>query len=181
MFVKNVDEKIRLFLFTPNNAEALFRLIDDNRRYLEKWMVWPPKVHSANDTRAFIKGALAGLSEMKEMACGIDYNGHFVGSISFNAIDFNLKKAVIGYWVAENYQGKGIITKSCRTLIDYAFTVLGMQKIEIRVAADNTSSQKVCERLGFSLEGIIKNSENLHGTIVGYHIYGLMNTKSSAL
>ncbi len=174
MFVKEIDEKLRLSLLTPNKAEALFDLVDKNREYLKNWMVWPPETKSPDDTKNFIKSTLVGLSEMKEMACGIEYENNLVGVITFNKIDFNLKKVVIGYWVSEEHQGKGIITKSCRTLIDYAFDSLGMQKIEISVATQNVSSQKVCERLGFSLEGVIKNSENLHGNIVDHNIYGLV-------
>ena len=49
-----------------------------------------------------------------------------------------------------------------------------MEKIQIHVATENIPSQKICERLGFHLEGTIKNSENLHGKIVDHNIYGLM-------
>jgi len=48
-----------------------------------------------------------------------------------------------------------------------------MQKVQISVAVDNQPSRKVCERLGFSLEGVITRSENLNGRVVDHAIYGL--------
>lgn len=137
-------------------------------------MTWPPKTNSSKDTQSFIKSCLVGLSDNKEVACGIEYNHCLVGVITFNQINYDLKKAIIGYWVSEEYQGKGLITKSCKTLIEYAFEVLSMEKIQIHVATENIPSKKVCERLGFTLEGTIRNSESLHGKIVDHHIYGLI-------
>ncbi len=173
VFIKEIEKNLRLSLLTPNKAEELYNLVDKNREYLKKWMIWPPETKSPDDTKSFIKGALVGLSEMNEMACGIEYEGSLVGVITFNKIDSNLKKVVIGYWISEEYQGKGIITKSCFALINYAFSTLHMEKIEINVATKNVPSQKICEGLGFILEGVITNSENLHGNIVDHNIYGL--------
>ena len=173
MFTKKLENNLNLVLLTPSHGEELFELIGQNRRYLERWMVWPPKTKSSKDTKEFIKGCLIGLSENKEMACGIEYEDKLVGVATFNKIDHDLKKAIMGYWVSEEYQGKGIITKSCNVLIEYAFKSLSMEKIEISVASENIPSQKVCKRLGFNLEGTIRNSENLHGTIVDHNIYGL--------
>ena len=173
MFTNKIEDKLRLVLLTQAHAKNLFTLIDQNRSYLEKWMVWPPKTKSSHDTKEFIKGCLIGLSENREMACGIEYEDDLVGVITFNLIDHNLKKVILGYWISDKYQGKGIITKSCNSMIDYAFKSLEVKKVEIRVASENIPSQRVCERLGFTLEGLIRNSENLHGTIVSHNIYGL--------
>ncbi|EPJ46481.1 MAG: hypothetical protein OFPII_20240 [Osedax symbiont Rs1] len=174
MFSKVVADKLSLQLLMQSDAEELFNLIDQNRSYLQQWMVWPPATKSADDTNKFIKACLIGLAENTEMACGIKYHGQLIGVITYNVIDTQLKKVIIGYWISAEYQGRGIVTKSCRCLIDYAFTTLAMQKIEIRTASENLASQKICERLGFKLEGSIRNSENLHGNIVSHHIYGLM-------
>jgi len=181
VFIKEVEEKLHLSLLTPDKAEELFNLVDKNREYLKNWMVWPPETKAVSDTKKFIKSALVGLSKLTEMACGIEYDGSLAGVITFNKIDHNLKKAVIGYWISEDHQGKGIVTKSCRTLIDYAFNTLNMKKVEISVATENVSSRQVCERLGFTLEGTIRNSENLHGTIVNHNIYGLSESEYNKL
>jgi len=177
VFTKAIEENITLALLTQVHADELFQLIDKNRAYLEQWMEWPPETKNLKDTQKFIKSCLAGLSENKELACGIEFNGKLIGVITFNKINHKLKKVTIGYWISEELQGKGFITKSCKTLIEYAFNELAMMKVEIHVATKNIPSQKVCERLGFKLEGVIRNAENLHGKIIDHNIYGLMQTE----
>lgn len=101
------------------------------------------------------------------------YKDKLVGNISFNSINNELKKVEIGYWLSAEYQGNGIVTKSVSKLIEMAFTELNILKIQISVAVENQPSRKVCERLGFNLEGIITHAENLNGRVVDHAIYGL--------
>lgn len=174
MFIKEIEENLNLVLLTQIHAKELFKLVDANREYLADWMTWPPNTNCVKDAQSFIKTSLIGLSENKELACAIEYKGKIVGVVTFNEIDHERKKVIIGYWISEEFQGRGFITKSCKALIAYAFNSLGILKIEMHVATENTPSQKVCERLGFQLEGTIRNCENLNGKIVDYNFYGLM-------
>jgi ribosomal-protein-serine acetyltransferase len=91
------------------------------------------------------------------------YEDELVGNISFNTINHDLKKVEIGYWLREQFRGKGIVTRSVSKLIDMAFRELNMQKVQISAAVDNAPSRNVCKRLGFNLEGIITCAENLNG------------------
>ena len=75
--------------------------------------------------------------------------------------------------MSKDFQGKGIVTKSVLKFISYAFNQLDMEVVQISAAVGNTASRKVCDRLGFKLDGIIKNSENLNGRIVDHAVYSL--------
>ncbi|OOF10420.1 ribosomal-protein-L7/L12-serine acetyltransferase, partial [Salinivibrio sp. MA427] len=88
-------------------------------------------------------------------------------------INQSLKKVEIGYWLSSLHQGKGIVNQAVAKLIELAFTQFGMEKVQISAATENTPSRKVCERLGFTLEGVIRRAENLNGRIVDHAIYGL--------
>ncbi|MGM3015922.1 GNAT family N-acetyltransferase, partial [Bacillus cereus group sp. BC329] len=79
-------------------------------------------------------------------------------------------------WLSSEYQGKGIVSKSVLKLVDLAFTELDMEKVQISAASENIPSRNVCERLGFSLEGIISRAENLNGRVVDHAVYGLSRT-----
>lgn len=63
---------------------------------------------------------------------GIRYNGQLVGMIALHYIDQKNKASSIGYFLAEEAQGKGIITKSVQALINYLFEVLDLHRIEIQ-------------------------------------------------
>ena len=173
LFLKKVDEDIDLVFLEESLAKELFNLIDSDRKHLSKWLPWVPLTKSIKDSKKFIKSSIIAFAENRSMVCAIKYQENIVGVIGYNIINHSVKKVDIGYWIGSRYQGRGIITKSCNHLIQYAFNQLAMQKVQIAVATDNTPSRKVCERLGFKLEGIITNSENLHGKIVDHAIYGI--------
>lgn len=173
LFKLNVDSEIKLVFLTEALAEPLFTLVDSDRDHLTQWLPWPPHIKKVEDTSHFIKNSTIDFAEGRGMVCAIEYRGEVVGVISYNKILRSLKKVEIGYWLSSKHQGKGIITRSVEHLTRYAFDHLEMEKVEIAAASENRSSRRICERLGFKLEGIIKNAENLHGKLVDHAIYGI--------
>lgn len=90
---------------------------------------------------------------------------------SFN---WSNKTAYIGYWLGEDFQGKGIMTKVAKALTDPAFSNLKLNKVEIRAAAENEKSRGIPERLGFVKEGCIRKSEWLYDHYVDSIVYGVL-------
>ncbi len=173
MFCLTVDDELNLLLLEQRLAPVLFDLIESNRDYLGAWFPWVQHTHAVTDIQAFIKRSLIGFAEGRELVCAIDHQDSMVGIISYNKIRPDLKKVEIGYWLAESAQGKGVMSRSCKHLVNHAFEKMGMEKVEIHVATENLSSRKLCERLGMELEGIIGNAEKLSFGIVDHAIYGL--------
>lgn len=173
MFHQKIDKDLSLVLLQPIHAAELYALVYENKAYLSRWLLWPEKIKSEQDYVVFIKSTLMGLADSRSWVCGIEYRGRLAGVVGFNEINHHLKKAILGYWLAENLQGKGIINRSCLYLFDYAFKVLQLEKIEAHVATHNSASNGVCQRMGFQLEGTISFAEKLQGEFVDHHIYGL--------
>lgn len=173
MFILKINDEIKLSLVQKSFAKIYVDLLKKDYDNLEQWLAWPPNCKTEQDFMKFIQMSLHDYADGKSMVCAILFNDKIVGNISFNSIDYKLKKVKIGYWLSSSAQGQGIITISSKKLIDIAFNELKMQKIEISVATKNRQSRAVCERLGMSLEGIIRNCENLNGRIVDHAIYSL--------
>ncbi len=91
----------------------------------------------------------------------------------YNYLDWNNRKTEIGFWLGESFQGKGLVTKSCGVMIDYAFNELKLNRVEMRCGVENTKSRKIPAKLGFREEGIIRQAERLHDHFVDFVIYGL--------
>lgn len=88
--------------------------------------------------------------------------------------DFRLKKqADIGYRVNKKYWGQGFATEACRAIIEFAFKDLCLSRLQIRCFKDNTGSVRVAEKLGFTLEGMIRKGAIIN-VITDYYIYGLL-------
>jgi len=84
------------------------------------------------------------------------------------------KNVEIGYWISADHQGLGIVTKSCRTLIDYAFREYQLNRVQIRCAIENRKSCAIIERLGFLKEGITRQAEFLYDHYVDLFVYGMI-------
>ena len=70
------------------------------------------------------------------------------------------------------------MTRSCRALIDHAFSTLGLHRVVIRCAVENHRSRAIPERLGFTLEGIERESQWLYDHFVDLAIYALLETNA---
>ena len=94
----------------------------------------------------------------------IEVEGNVVGGIGIHPqTDIMCKNAEIGYWLSQQYWGKGIITKAIAQMTEYAFKTFDISRIYARPFGNNFASQRVLEKSGFVLEArisqnIFKNS-----------------------
>lgn len=83
--------------------------------------------------------------------------GEFIGGSGLHRIDWESKKFEIGYWIRTSYSGKGLMTEAVEGITNFATSVLQANRIEIRCDSTNTRSARIAERLGFTLEGILRS------------------------
>ncbi|SDO67696.1 GNAT family N-acetyltransferase [Halobacillus aidingensis] len=174
MFVHKVDRELSLKLAGPEDADALFQLTDGSREYLREWLPWLDFTKTVEDTKSFIESGRRGFSENKSMTTMVIYNGDIAGTAGFNEIDHTNKIVKIGYWLGQEFQGKGIMTRVAKALTDYALLELNMNRVEIRVASGNEKSAAIPKRLGFKEEGTIRCAEWLYDHYVDHTIYGIL-------
>ncbi len=91
-------------------------------------------------------------------------------------VDWANRSTALSYWLDEAHQGKGIMTACCRAFVSHAFTTWKMNRITIQCATKNTRSRAIPERLGFKLEGIIREAEWLYDHYVDHMLYGLLRS-----
>ncbi|HSW97901.1 MAG TPA: GNAT family protein [Candidatus Saccharimonadales bacterium] len=168
-------EDIELKTFTLDLANQLFHLIDKNRDQVGEWLIWVDKTISVEDVEKLIHEWNVRKEKGEGMNFGIWYKAKLIGYISYAYIDKENRKAGLAYWLDSDYQGKGIITKACKALIEYGFNELNLHRIEISCAEGNSKSRAIPERLGFTEEGIFRESELIRGSkLVDNHHYALL-------
>ena len=171
---KIIDKNLKLELINESHAEELFRLTDINREYLKQWLSWVDSTISVKDTVAYIQRSKLQYSENDGFQCIIKYDNKIAGMIGLVYIRNVSRKTEIGYWLSKDLQGKGIITKSCKNVIDHCFYTLNLNKIIIQCAAENKASQGVPVRLNFKIEGILRQDGFLNGKFVDHIRYAML-------
>lgn len=140
------------------DAEEVYALVDANRAHLARWMPFASG-ETLEATREFIAGSREQLGDDDGMQAAILSGGTIVGVVGVRGIDRTHSVTEIGYWLAEDAQGSGTMTRAVRAFADHAFTAWGLNRIEIRVAVGNDRSRAVPLRLGFVHEGTLRQVE----------------------
>jgi ribosomal-protein-serine acetyltransferase len=173
-----IDQHLALRPLELRDADALFRLVDDNRTYLKQWLPWLDNNQTAADSRTFIRTSEDRANN--ELISAIYTDHKLIGIIGLNYIDWKNRLSGIGYWLGEPYQRQGIITRACKAVLNYGFTTLNLNRIDIRCATENIRSQAVAKRLGLMYEGTIRDAEWLYDHFVDHHVYSMLQREWQA-
>ena len=172
-----LDDGTVVSQLTLDDTDALFALVDRNRCYLRQWLNLLDTTNTPLDTRHFIEAMTALHAKTRASTCAIRVDGDIVGVISHFFIDWDNRYAHLGYWLSEEWQGRGIMTRACRAFVSHAFRQLDLNRVELSCAAGNLRSQRMLERLGFEQEGTLRQVEWLHDRFLDHRIYSVLRSE----
>jgi ribosomal-protein-serine acetyltransferase len=155
-------------------AGELFAIIDRDREYLHRWQNWPDGIRSWRDMRQLIRRSIQKKARNNGFDMVILYKGNAVGKTGLVYVDWEGQCTEIGYWLGQDYQGRGFVTRAARVLVGYALGEMRLTCVRIRCAVGNTRSKAIPERLGFSYKGTIPGNTWLREQMVDDDIY-IMN------
>jgi len=170
----DVGDGLHIRLLEEKDARALFELIDTNRLKLRDWLPWVDKTKTLSDSVTFIRSALEQHKSCTGVHAGMWKDERLIGVVAFVNIDINNSRAMIGYWLAEPYRGKGYMTKAVAAMVEVAFNKLLLNKVDIYCGVGNHKSKAIPERLGFKPEGILRQHEWVNDRFVDIIPYGML-------
>jgi ribosomal-protein-serine acetyltransferase len=156
------------------HAPQLFDCIQRNRVHLRPWLVWVDGTQSVADVEQFIRLGLAQRARNGGLHVGIFADGEIIGGVGCHEIDWTHLNTSMGYWLDADAQGYGYMTVGARAFITHAFTNWRLNRLEIRCATDNVRSRALCERLGFTAEGVKRQAERRAEGFRDLVVYGLL-------
>lgn len=113
-------------------------------------------------------------SHLPRRIFAIEINGKASGSIGvFPQDDIHRLNAEMGYWLAETWWGKGIMTKAIRQMVEYGFNTFAIDRIFARPFGSNKASQRVLEKAGFKLEAVFKQNLIKNGIVTDELYYSI--------
>ena len=167
-------ETLWMRTLSADDAEEVYRVIDSNRDHLRAWLPWVDGTDSPTVSENVIALWQSAYESGSDIVLGIFRGGEYVGNIGLHDISRAKHSGMIGYWLAANHQGLGIMTDCVRALTGYAFDELSLNRVCIHCAIGNKKSRAIPERLGFVQEGVLQDGECLYGTFHDLVIYGMI-------
>jgi len=177
MFRLTVRPGVELSLAEERHAPALFAMIDRERSHLRQWLPWVDSTRQESDTLQFIQSSLEQFASNSGFATIIWDRGQTAGVIGSHQINWLHKKVELGYWLAREFQGRGLVTDSCRAVMKYLFTELKLNRVEILCATGNERSKAIPKRLGFTYEGTLREAELLNGKFMDLEVYAMLRSE----
>jgi ribosomal-protein-serine acetyltransferase len=174
LFRRCVGGRTDLALMEHRHARELFELIESNRAHLRAWMNWVDQRRTAAEVANYIAAGLKQFVLNQGIQVGIWEDDKLCGMIVCAPLDWQQKAACLEYWLGAAHQGKGIMTSSCRAMMEHLLGTVGLHRLTIRCAAENHRSRAVAERLGFTFEGTARDAEWLYDHYVDHAVYGLL-------
>jgi ribosomal-protein-serine acetyltransferase len=169
-FPISLDEVFELRILTEADAATFFAAITKNLSHLDPWLHWSDWLKSEAD----VKNYLAEYDRRGGFHAGIWQGDQLAGGIVSRGIDQRSKKTEIGYWLDEDFVGRGLVSRATRKIITYLFQQKGLHRVEIVCAENNSRSRAIPERLGFTLEAIMRESEWNENQFVNQALYSLL-------
>lgn len=176
MLIATLGDDLELRLMELRYLPAYHKLSVKNYSRL----YWLPGEPTLQDSERRIRGGLTQFVEGAGLDAGIFAAGELRGFVGLFHIDSRFKSAEIGYWVDEEAEGQGLISRAASALLTYAFTELRLHRIDLKCADTNTRSIRVAERLGFSLEGRQRKADQIGGEWQDLLLYGILEEEWQA-
>jgi len=155
-------------------ASDLYQLLTAQRAHLVEWVPWLGGLRSQEDCLHFLQEAYLFNEGGQKLFYFLYHRQQLIGSAALMRIDHLNRQAEMGYWIARQSQGQGIITRSCQQLIRYAFGNLNINRMEVRTSIDNIRAQYIPFRLGFEYEGVIRQGLLQSGRFRDIALYSLL-------
>lgn len=142
-------ERLLLRKILPEDEDDMYEYSRDPQT--SQYLLWEPH-SSLVYTRAHIKYLQKSYRNgtFFDWALVLKESGKMIGTCGFTEIYEKQKKAEIGYVIAPNFQKMGFAPEAIRKVMEYGFETLGLSELHARFMQDNTASEKVLTRLGFT-------------------------------
>ena len=169
----------RLMIRFPAVADAqdMREAIAESLDALKPWMPWADHLPTIEEAEANCARAAQEFKDAKDFRLHLFLRDSdaFVGGSGLHNADWSTPKFEIGYWVRQSCSGNGYIAEAVAEIARFALEELTAKRVESRTSARNVRSWRVAERLGFTLDGVLRNdTRHLDGSLRDTKVYSMV-------
>ena len=168
--------KCRIRKWELSDAKDLAAALS-NRKVQDNLRDGLPYPYTEQDGKEFISAMLSA-DENETFAFAITVNNMVIGSIGiFRQGNIHRQTAELGYYIAEEYWGKGIMTEAVKQICEYVFAKSDIIRIYAEPFAYNIASCRVLEKVGFQYEGTLRSNAVKNGKVIDMEMYSLLKAE----
>ncbi len=148
-------ERLLLRKFTHEDVSDVYEYGKDPK--VAEYVLWYPP-SSQYESLEFINNTVQAYLDGDPSPWAIEWkkNAKVIGSTGFVSVDYNHSKGEIGYALARDFWGKGIMPEAVDAVIDIGFNEFGLNRIQAHTHVDNEGSAKVLLKCGMKFEGTFR-------------------------
>jgi RimJ/RimL family protein N-acetyltransferase len=169
-------ERVRLRELNDTDVDALFSIFS-NSQVMRYWSTAP--FAKRDDAIALLREIRESFARRQYLKWGVALtsDNSIIGTTTLFNLNLENQRAEVGYALAHEHWGKGLMNEALRRLLQYAFDDLKLRRLEADVDPRNTGSIKTLERLGFQREGYLRERWHVCGEIQDALFYGLLRSE----
>lgn len=173
MFTHALDGGAELAMLEPWRAEEFLKAVSGSREYLLAIRA-AHTVHTLDEARAYLQWFADSHAKDTMHLVGIWLNGELVGVVQVFDFDTAIGSCELGVWLVPEARGRGLVTKSCRYVIDWVFRVRGLTRIQWTTEPSNERSAAVARRLGMTREGLLRSAHRIGGRLHDSEVWSVL-------
>ncbi len=164
---------VQLQLLEERHVDELYALVEVERDRLARWLPWAGAA-TREDIGLFVERTRRQQEAHQGTQSAITVNGRVAGTVGVHGISWQDESTSIGYWLSARHEGRGIVTAAVRAYTEHAFSVWGLNRVELRAAVENARSRAIAERLGFTHEGLLRQAEKVGERRLDLVVYSML-------
>lgn len=145
---------------------------------LAAFLPWANERYSRSSTQQFIRDSVNAWHEGRafDFAIRRDAEPDFhLGNVSIWYLSRANSVGEVGYWVRTDATSRGVCTEAVARILRFGFEELGLHRVVVRIAVGNRASERVAEKLGFRLEGTLRDEVRVGPDWMDHTIWGLLD------
>lgn len=156
-------ERLILRKIRKTDLDDIFEYSNDAA--VSRYLLWKPHT-TKKITKAHLSCVLKKYKSAQMYDWAIEYEGKMIGTCGFSKIDVLNDVAEVGYVLNKKYWGMGIAKEATSAVLNFGFTSLYLERIEVHFMEQNKNSLRVAEKCGMTFEGYTVPPINIDGSTV---------------
>lgn len=174
MFAIPLGDGAELRPLEPWRAEEFLAHMDRGREFIGRHVGLPDVTTDLDSARAWLQSYADRTAADTGRLYGIWLDELLVGGVLFRVFDVANGLCEAGCWLEPSAAGRGLITRACRVIIDWAVKERGMHRVEWHVSTQNQPSINVAKRLGMTRDGVLRENFLYRGVRQSTEIWSVL-------